>query len=533
YSRHAPWREMLHDSASRRVDMSDWRYVIRQKWLDTDVAELINPSRAFIVHKSTRDADALGSSLWFSDDFPDQDEQAGHLADGVFARQRVRVFEMWYRVPARIKKVQGGEFHGQEYDPANQVMRAAVEGELCHIAEQQQMQVRLAIFTTAGLLYEGRSPYRHNRFPYTLMAAYQRNRDGAYYGMVRGIRDPQDAFNKRMSKALYVLSTNKVVMERGAVKDKERLREEIARPDAIIEYEEGKRLELNVDRDLAAAHLQLADVDARMIQDVSGVTDENLGRKTNATSGVAIEARQDQGSMATSELFDNLRLAFQFHGELQLSLMEQFATEQKQIRVTNAKGGFEFQPINDGLPENNLVRTKADFIVSEQDYHATIRQAQTQMLFELAAKLPPDIAMGMLDLIIDLMDVPNKDELVQRVRKLTGQRDPDAEQTPEEIAEQEAKQQEQAEQNELAKRNAIAEVEQKEALAEQARNAAQLQPVIDQLEHLMKLQGKEYALAVDQLEAKFNAQLDSLKAAVRDNQAQQRLSQSKPARRAK
>ncbi|TSJ83752.1 hypothetical protein [Chitinimonas sp. BJB300] len=157
YSRHAPWREMLHDSASRRVDMSDWRYVIRQKWLDTDVAELINPSRAFIVHKSTRDADALGSSLWFSDDFPDQDEQAGHLADGVFARQRVRVFEMWYRVPARIKKVQGGEFHGQEYDPTDAVMRAAVEGELCHIAEQQQMQVRLAIFTTAGLLYEGRS----------------------------------------------------------------------------------------------------------------------------------------------------------------------------------------------------------------------------------------------------------------------------------------------------------------------------------------------------------------------------------------
>ncbi|MGQ5522927.1 portal protein [Chitinimonas sp. PSY-7] len=531
YSRYVPWREMLPDSAAKRHDMGDARYLIRQKWLDVDVAEQLNPSRTWVVHNAIRDSDALGSSSWFTDDFPDQDEEQGKLGDGVYARQRVRVFEVWYRVLSKVKKVFGGEFHGKEYDPNDAVMCAAVDGELCHIAEQQQMQMRVAVFTSAGLLYEGRSPYKHDRFPYTAFIAYRRDRDNTFYGLVRGVRDPQDAFNKRMSKALYVLSTNKVVMEKGAVNNIERLRDEMARPDGIIELEDGNlRFDLNVDRDLAAAHLKLAEIDARMVQDISGITDENLGRNSNARSGRAIEARQDQGGVATSELFDNFRLAMQLQGEIQLSLIEQFAPQNKQIRITNAKGGFEFQSINDGRSENDIVGTKADFVVSEQDYQATIRQAQVQMLFELAAKLPPDIAIGMLDLIIDLMDVPNKDELVQRVRKLTGQRDPDAEQTPDEVAEQQAQQQEQAEQQALAKRAAMAEVEQKEALAEQTRNAAQFQPVIDQLESLMKIQGKQYALAVDQLAAKFNAQLDSFKAAMRDHPSQ--TNTQRPTRRA-
>lgn len=66
------------------------------------------------------------------------------------------------------------------------------------------------------------------------------------------------------------------------------------------------------------------DQDARYIQEVGGVTTENLGRQTNAVSGKAIEARQNQGYTSTSDLFDNLRLAIQLTGERQLSLIEQF-----------------------------------------------------------------------------------------------------------------------------------------------------------------------------------------------------------------
>lgn len=78
-------------------------------------------------------------------------------------------------------------------------------------------------------------------------------------------------------------------------------------------------------------------LDAQSIQKSAGVSQENLGRQTNAVSGEAIKARQLQGSVVTTEPFDNLRLAVQIQGEKQLSLVEQFYTEEKVVRLTGAK----------------------------------------------------------------------------------------------------------------------------------------------------------------------------------------------------
>ena len=56
--------------------------------------------------------------------------------------------------------------------------------------------------------------------------------------------------------------------------------------------------------------------------------------------------------------------------------------------------------------------------------------------------MPPQIAITLLDLVVEMMDVPNRDELVSRIRKINGQRDPDAEEpTPEELEAMRAQQQ--------------------------------------------------------------------------------------------
>ena len=65
------------------------------------------------------------------------------------------------------------------------------------------------------------------------------------------------------------------------------------------------------DNALAQEQLLLMDRDARHIRNVGGVTEENLGKTTNAMAGVAIDKRQEQGSVVTAEIFDNLRLAVQ------------------------------------------------------------------------------------------------------------------------------------------------------------------------------------------------------------------------------
>ncbi len=52
--------------------------------------------------------------------------------------------------------------------------------------------------------------------------------------MIRGLRDVQTDINKRASKALYILASNKVIMEEGALPDNvtlEEFAEEVARPE--------------------------------------------------------------------------------------------------------------------------------------------------------------------------------------------------------------------------------------------------------------------------------------------------------------
>lgn len=479
--RYESWRNMLWDSACTTKDLEDCRYVIRSKWLDLDVAESIFTDRVAALRSS-----AAGNRSYGLDELGDQamDSQENELGgyssirsvvDGV-RRERVRVVEIWYRKPTDVMIMRGGEFRGEIFDQASPAPghEHSIENDNAVPTKRRKMRMHVALFCSTGLLYNDESPYRHNDFPFTPIWCYRRGRDGLPYGMIRVMRDIQEDINKRASKALHIMSTNKTIMEEGAVEDLDEYLEEVSRPDAVIVKRKGAELTINAERELAPAHLELMSRSMAMIQTLSGVTDENMGRQTNATSGIAIGRRQEQGAMTTAGIFDNLRLAVQLHGQKELSLIEQYFTEKKAFRITNMRGVPEYVEVNDGLPENDIVRTKADFIISDEDWRATIRQAQTEELLSLLQQLAPvvpELATGILDLLVEMMDIPNREEIVKRIRQFTGQKDPDQQElTPEEQAEEEAKQQAEAEQAELQRRGVEAGIAKTES--EAAKNMA-------------------------------------------------------------
>lgn len=438
YSRHESWRNMLWDSAATRPDLEDARFICRSKWLDLDVACAMFPKRRALLTRSVDDANNYIGLDSYGDYPMDQLEletqgqgDSGRSSDSVtgYQRQRLRVMEMWFKMPSQVEKLRGGMFSGEMYDAFSPGHREAVENGEAEIIARPMMRTFVAIFTTAGLLWLSASPYRHNSYPFTALWNKRRGRDGMPYGIIRNIRDLQVDINKRASKALHILSTSKTIMDKGAVDDVDEFIEEVARPDAVIVKNAGKELVINADRDLSQWHLELMSRDIQMVQQVGGVTDENLGRATNAVSGVAITARQEQGALATATLFDNTRFAQQVRGEKLLSVMEQFMDEEKQFRITNSRGSPEWVKVNDGLPENDIIRTKADFVISEEDWRASVRQAQVAELLDLLGKLAPvapQVVMVSLDLIVESMDIPQRDELVKRIRQVTGQIDPDA-----------------------------------------------------------------------------------------------------------
>jgi hypothetical protein len=175
------------------------------------------------------------------------------------------------------------------------------------------------------------------------------------------------------------------------------------------------------------------------------VTSQNLGQTDRNLSGKAIQSLQAQGTVAQGPLFDNYYYAFQAVGEVVASLIEQFYDEEKEVLITGDTQKDEFVTINKRTPQgidNAIAREKSRFVVGKQDYRESIRLGAQEMLTELMmnlAKAGPDmakVAFNLLDLVIDNMDVlPNREEMVERIRKLNGQHAADEDMTEEQRAE--------------------------------------------------------------------------------------------------
>lgn len=489
---YVPWKQMRRDPFSRALDLSDARFVLRDKFVDLEYAEAMFPQRLELLNRAARDH-YDGDDGWFEEetDLPQlfrRYDSRGHEITGrrlggrysleSRCRMRVRLIECWYRKPVAHQRLWGGEYRGQRFDPndpahlaAQQDMEARGPQSVFSITDAVQEEIWCAIFTEEGLLQLKRSPFKHGRFPYTPYWCYRRDRDGMEYGIVRGVRDAQEDLNKRMSKLLWALSTNQLFHEDGAI-DPERIDEvkrEIAKPNGVIPLMSGGLAKIKVERnlDVAEAQIQLLELDAAHIHDGSGVNRELLGRETNAASGRAILAKQQEGSVTTAELFDNYRLGIQISGEKQLSLIEQFMTEERQFRIVGEKKGLDWQTINQlrldtlrnvWVVDNDISANSADFVVDQQDFRETMRLAAAEQFFEMLGKLPPEMAIQLLDLAFEMTDMPGKDAVVARIRQINGQTDDQQADDPDAIVRRQQEEQAQAAERDLALRERMAKV---------------------------------------------------------------------------
>ena len=482
YSKYEDWRNVLWDSLSYEHDLSDARYVFRWRWVDEDIAVAMFPDRADVIRQAVEDAQHAASVDWDEGTWYSADELLSGAKTGSLRasgsgmtvdakRRRVKLIEAQYRKPTLSKIIASGPLKGAFFTERDQALMQALAQSGGSIVDKVVMRVHFAVFTESHMLSMGPSPLRHNRFTLTPVWCYRRGRDRMPYGVIRRVRDIQQDLNKRASKALFLLNTNQIIADEGATDDWNLLRDEADRPDGLIIKKQGKELSIRRDTDAATGQIQMMTLDAQSIQKSAGVSQENLGRQTNAVSGTAIRARQLQGSVVTTEPFDNLRLAVQIQGEKQLSLAEQFYTEEKVVRLTGAKGAIDWVKINhpelqpDGSVRfiNDITANQADFVVSEADYAGTMRQVMFESLNQLAARLPPEVSLRLMTIAMDFSDLPNKDEVADQIRKLTGERDPNKPMTPEEAQQMQQQMQAQAEALEMQRQQAMLALEEQQA----------------------------------------------------------------------
>lgn len=495
YSRYEDWRCVLHDSSALDILGEEGRYVFRWRWVDEDVACLMFPDRKDRIISAIED--------WAFDTYDDEfgdhrtisgaagsTEAARFMGTGSVAsamvdaqRRRVKLIECQYRKPAPVKVIVSGSMAGTIFDERDKSLVAAVSaaGRSATIIDKITMRTFAAVMTESDLLAWGPSPYRHNRYTLTPIICYRRNRDRQVYGMVRRVRGIQLDINKRASKAQHLLNTNQIIGDRDAFDDWEAAREEAQNPDGVLPKKPGTQVEIRSGIGLAQGQFEVMGINQQAIQRSFGVNDENLGRKTNAVSGEAIKARQIQGSVATTEPFDNLRWATKAAGEKQLSLIEQFISEDRVVRLVDANGAIEWLKVNEPVVEpdgtvrfhNDITASMADFVVAEQDYSGTLRQVMFDAMTSLAQRQPPEIALRFLRMAFQYSDLPNKDEIVAELRRVLGEPDPSKKLTPEEEQQLQQQQQQQAEAMELQRQQAIAAVEEQQAKAQKVRAEAE------------------------------------------------------------
>lgn len=445
------WQNILIDGQSVKADLSDNRYLWATKIIDIETLEQWFPKKKEEIEADAGEYQELDDDLMFDQVGDDGNNlynnsrrtssgcsdaninvvrsgsmsiMGGHYSS---TRRAVRVWEMWYRKTERVELLaNAGGLTGQIFNSKNEKhVLALEEGAKKHETVREQMY--MAIYTATTVLYHGKSIYKHNRYPFVRRLAFIDKTTKSPYGVIRQIVDPQSDLNQRKNQALFMMATRQVVADEGAVEDKDDAIKQVGKVNGYIEVKKGARFEIRDNQSLAGPHVQFAEMDSAYLKQISGVTSENRGMGNSALSGIAIQSLQEQGTVITTPIIDNHQLAHQLEGELVLSLCEQYINRKMQFRVTSDiknPGEKDFVVLNE-TPETDITATQADFVISERDYRQTMRQALSEQLMNVSAQITqatgdPAIAIGFIEMAIDLQDLPNKERLSSKLREISG-----------------------------------------------------------------------------------------------------------------
>ncbi len=421
--RRIPWDRFYYDPHSSDDDFDDAAFLGTVIWMDLADAKAKYP-----------DAGEYLDATWLqakSSDTYDDKPKFNMWAD--YKRKRVRLCEHYYR--------EGGKW-------------------------------MFCIFTKAGFVVEPQdSPYLGEgdqpECPIKAISLYL-DRDNNRYGEVQSMISPQDEINKRRSKSLHLINSQKVRVSPNVAQDPAVVRKEMARPDTVFVGESGD-VEIFDQSDQAMGNLNLMQ-DAREHIHRTGANSALAGKDAAGQSGRAIVALQQGGMTEAADYLDCIRrLSFAVYRSVWCRV-RQYWKEERWIRVTDNDMNVKFVGLNtpvtlleqiarqmgvtkEAMPqlqqaaqqgdqqaaqmlqqlqqiaqdprsqqvvatENNVTELDVDIIVDEGVDTPTVAAEQ----FDTLAKMIPGMgAMGqapwVIEMLIQASALRNKDQLLKKMRE--------------------------------------------------------------------------------------------------------------------
>ena len=514
-------KEVFWDWLSREADLSDCRWLMRRRWMDTDEAKATFPGmaqvidyaiddwRGFVDTTVTEGQPSPLMSAW--EEYQSWDRKENEWLQR--ERRRVLLQVVYYRTFERLPVIELSNGRVVAFDKNNLLHAVAVASGRVQVRVGRVSRIREAWFVGPHFIVDRPCSAPQGMFPLVPFWGYRKDKTGEPYGLISRAIPAQDEVNFRRIKLTWLLQAKRVIMDEDATQlsDNE-LMEQIERPDGIIKLNPARKNQKSVadvfrveqDFQVASQQFQVMQESEKLIQDTMGVYSAFLGQDSNASSGVAISNLVEQGATTLAEINDNYQFACQQVGRLLLAylldglkkrrnhavVINRDDRQRRQTIVLNAEG-------DNGELTNDISRLNTHIALAPVQQTPAFKAQLAQRMSEVIQGLPPQVQAVVLDLWVNLLDVPQKQEFVERIRAALGTPKSPDEMTPEE---QQAAQQQQAQeqqQQELQMREMAGRVAKLEAEAARAQAAAQRDNAGAQRD-VAAAQGQRYVDALNQ-----------------------------------
>lgn len=492
--------EVWWDWRARLPDKSDAQWIVRQRWADVDEAAAIFPQHAEMLHIGCHSGpitDAMARTILTTRDqfeniystrrsFSRAEEE--WLDNSL--RKRVRLYSVYYKKHVQALALVSGTKRVR-FNPRNPIHQMLAQGGGAKLVKGPSFEIRHAMFAGPYRMFD--VPFPGRRFPLVPFVCYSCDDDRSPYGLVHGMIEPQDEFNKRRSRLMWLLEAKQVFVDDDALDQKfntfQDVAKEVMRPDAMFvlnsqrRYQDGMRVNTNMG--LAKEQAEVMNSAQVLIQDQPGLFSPQFGSNAvGANSGVALNNLLEQSVASLGETSDNYRNGRQACGDLAMQLIaEDLDQPNMQLEIGTGKrrrvvvlNAFDER----GLPVNHVEDSEVRVALGDVPTTPAYRAQQQVFLSQAIQSVGNDpIARAVLiPALLESSDLEHRDVYAKWMRKQAGVPEPEemvdgpqAEQ--QEMAEQQAAQQQSQEQGQLQMRAALADVAKKEgdAMLAQAKAA--------------------------------------------------------------
>lgn len=442
--------EIFWDMLDREPGLPKARYLVRKRWTDVEQAKLKFPAKADLIERcSGRWTDQQltmdgGMSTDLATSYNDErgwsiEEQEWRDAEC----GRVCLFEVWYRkwVEVVVLKLPNGRV--AEYDKANANHVIAVASGVVKPVRTVMAKMYQSYWLGPHKLHDAPTPYLHQDFPYVQFVGKTEDRTGVPYGVVKAMMYLQDSVNSAISKIRWGLSAVRTERTKGAVDMTDaQFRGAISRVDADIilnaEHMAKPGATFKVERDFQLSDQQYKMLnDARLgIQRASGIPAGFQGQQGSATSGVQESTQIEQATQSLAKLMDNFRFGRTKVGELLMALQIQDMIGQRQKVVIKGNAMRPDRTVELNVPStdpdtgikyltNDVERIKLIVAMNDVPSTPSFRTQQLAAMSEAFKSMPQEFQVVALPHLLSLMDVPNRDELIEDIKNAQQQLTPE------------------------------------------------------------------------------------------------------------